>query len=48
MLIGTSLDTKSNIIIQVNTYWNWGDVHDADLYLHQLNILRDSNATSEQ
>jgi GPI-anchor transamidase subunit GAA1 len=19
---------------QVNTYWNWGDVHNADLYLH--------------
>lgn len=33
---------------QVNTQWNWGDVHQADLYLHQLNLLRDSNATSEQ
>ncbi|KAF7965267.1 hypothetical protein HWV62_44721 [Athelia sp. TMB] len=33
---------------QVNTQWNWGDVHEADLYLHQLEILRDSNATSEQ
>ncbi|KAF7338129.1 hypothetical protein MVEN_02037700 [Mycena venus] len=33
---------------QVNTYWNWGDVANADRYLEQLEGLRDSNATSEQ
>ncbi|KAE9409536.1 Gaa1-domain-containing protein [Gymnopus androsaceus JB14] len=33
---------------QVNTYWNWQQVHDADHFLSQLEFLRDSNATSEQ
>ncbi|KIM87206.1 hypothetical protein PILCRDRAFT_815682 [Piloderma croceum F 1598] len=33
---------------QVNTYWGWNDVHRADQYLHQLDLLRDTNATSEQ
>ncbi|KII88370.1 hypothetical protein PLICRDRAFT_161388 [Plicaturopsis crispa FD-325 SS-3] len=33
---------------QVNTYWNWGDVHRADTYLQTLESLRDTNATSEQ
>ncbi|KAF9469193.1 Gaa1-domain-containing protein [Collybia nuda] len=33
---------------QVNTYWNWGDVHAADKNLAQLEALRDSNATSKQ
>ena len=33
---------------QVNTYWNWADVHSADRYLEQLYQLRDSNSTSEQ
>ncbi|KAJ3787413.1 Gaa1-like protein [Lentinula aff. detonsa] len=33
---------------QVNTYWNWKEVHDADHFLGELEILRDSNATSEQ
>ncbi|KZP12615.1 Gaa1-domain-containing protein [Athelia psychrophila] len=33
---------------QVNTQWEWSDVHHADMYLRQLEILRDSNATSEQ
>ncbi|KIK57676.1 hypothetical protein GYMLUDRAFT_203231 [Collybiopsis luxurians FD-317 M1] len=33
---------------QVNTYWNWKEVHDADRFLDQLELLRDSNATSEQ
>lgn len=32
---------------QVNTYWNWGDVANADRYLEQLEGLRDTNATSE-
>lgn len=33
---------------QVNTYWNWGNVHTADLYLTQLEEIRDANFTSEQ
>lgn len=34
--------------LQVNTYWNWKEVHNADRYLDQLERLRDANATSEQ
>ena len=33
---------------QVNTYWNWGDVHRADTYLSELEKLRDDNATSAE
>ncbi|KAJ8078974.1 Glycosyl phosphatidyl inositol protein transamidase complex subunit [Marasmius tenuissimus] len=33
---------------QVNTYWNWDDVHNADRYLEKMEQMRDSNATSEQ
>ncbi|KAK7020446.1 Gaa1-like protein [Favolaschia claudopus] len=33
---------------QVNTYWNWGDVANADRYLELLEGLRDSNSTHEQ
>jgi len=33
---------------EVNTNWNWGDVHSADLYLEQLERVRGSNYTSEQ
>jgi len=33
---------------QVNTYWNWGDVHRADQYLAELERLRDRNATSDE
>ncbi|KAJ4487817.1 Gaa1-like protein [Lentinula aciculospora] len=33
---------------QVNTYWNWKEVHDADRFLTELEALRDINATSEQ
>jgi len=32
---------------QVNTYWNWAEVHRADTYLRELETLRDINATSE-
>ncbi|KAK7467268.1 Glycosyl phosphatidyl inositol protein transamidase complex subunit [Stygiomarasmius scandens] len=32
----------------VNTYWSWGDVHNSDRYLEDLERLRDSNATNEQ
>ncbi|KAL5489781.1 GAA1 [Sanghuangporus weigelae] len=31
---------------QVNTYWNWAEVHRADLHLNGLEQLRDSNASS--
>ncbi|THH33887.1 hypothetical protein EUX98_g293 [Antrodiella citrinella] len=33
---------------QVNTNWNWGDVHQADEYLAQLEALRDRNASSRE
>jgi glycosylphosphatidylinositol transamidase len=33
---------------QVNTYWDWGNVHVADLYLAQLEEIRDANFTSKQ
>lgn len=33
---------------QVNTYWNWGDVHRADTYLSELEKLRDTNASSAE
>lgn len=33
---------------QVNTYWNWGDVHTADLQLYQLDGIQERNLTSEQ
>lgn len=33
---------------QVNTYWNWGNVHTADLYLTQLEQIREANFTSKQ
>lgn len=33
---------------QVNTYFNWEDVHHADQYLAELERLRDQNATSEE
>ena len=34
--------------LQVNTYWNWADVHRADRYLEQLEALRDRNASSHE
>ncbi|EIW65967.1 hypothetical protein TREMEDRAFT_70378 [Tremella mesenterica DSM 1558] len=33
---------------QVNTYWDWGDVHRADIYLGELEKLRDKNASFAQ
>ncbi|KAJ7940430.1 Gaa1-like protein [Mycena leptocephala] len=45
---GTYIDENALGPGQVNTYWNWGDVSNADRYLEQLEVLRDSNATSEQ
>ncbi|KAJ6623502.1 Gaa1-like protein [Mycena sp. CBHHK59/15] len=45
---GTYIDENALQPGQVNTYWNWGDVANADRYLEQLEVLRDSNSTSEQ
>ncbi|KAJ7172278.1 Gaa1-like protein [Mycena filopes] len=45
---GTYIDENALGPGQVNTYWNWGDVANADRYLEQLEGLRDSNATSDQ
>ncbi|KAF8077824.1 Gaa1-like protein [Lyophyllum atratum] len=43
---GTYIDENALQPGQVNTYWNWGDVHAADRYLEKLEMLRDTNATS--
>ncbi|KAF8447520.1 Gaa1-like protein [Boletus edulis BED1] len=45
---GVYIDENALQPAQVNTNWNWQDVHQADLYLHHLEGLRDKNATSEQ
>ncbi|KAN0076921.1 Gaa1-like, GPI transamidase component domain containing protein [Tylopilus felleus] len=45
---GVYIDENALQPAQVNTNWNWQDVHQADLYLHHLEGLRDRNATSEQ
>lgn len=45
---GTYIDENALQPAQVNTYWNWGDVHTADLQLHQLDGIRERNLTSEQ
>ncbi|KAK2466794.1 hypothetical protein APHAL10511_001052 [Amanita phalloides] len=45
---GTYIDENALQPAQVNTYWNWEDVHNADRYLEQVERLRDNNATSEQ
>ncbi|KAJ7775068.1 Gaa1-like protein [Mycena metata] len=45
---GTYIDENALGPGQVNTYWNWGDVANADRYLEQLEGLRDANATSEE
>ncbi|KAJ7063467.1 Gaa1-like protein [Mycena amicta] len=44
---GTYIDENALQPGQVNTYWNWGDVANADRYLQQLERLRDANATSQ-
>jgi GPI-anchor transamidase subunit GAA1 len=36
------------LYLQVKTYWDWGNVHTADLYLAQLEQIRDANFTSKQ
>ncbi|KAF8163462.1 Gaa1-domain-containing protein [Crassisporium funariophilum] len=45
---GTYIDENALQPGQVNTQWGWGDVHTADLYLAQLEELRDTNSSSEQ
>ncbi|KAF4614468.1 hypothetical protein D9613_002688 [Agrocybe pediades] len=45
---GTFVDENALQPGQVNTQWNWGDVHAADLYLGQLEQMRDVNYTSER
>ncbi|OAX36668.1 Gaa1-like GPI transamidase component [Rhizopogon vinicolor AM-OR11-026] len=45
---GTYIDENALQPAQVNTYWNWGDVHTADLHMYQLDGIVDRNLTSEQ
>ncbi|TRM62649.1 GPI transamidase component Gaa1 [Schizophyllum amplum] len=45
---GTYIDENALQPGQVTTNWNWGDVHAADRYLEQLEVLKAENATSEQ
>ncbi|KAG1756647.1 Gaa1-like protein [Suillus paluster] len=45
---GTYIDENALQPAQVNTYWNWGDVHTADLHLYQLDGIQERNLTSEQ
>ncbi|KAH0827034.1 Gaa1-like protein [Lanmaoa asiatica] len=45
---GVYIDENALQPAQVNTNWDWQDVHQADLYLHHLEGLRNRNATSEQ
>ncbi|KAI6118846.1 Gaa1-like protein [Pisolithus croceorrhizus] len=45
---GTYIDENALQPAQVNTYWNWQDVHHADQYLYHLEGLRDRNSTSEE
>nr|GAT60039.1 predicted protein [Mycena chlorophos] len=42
---GTYIDENALQPGQVNTYWNWGDVANADRYLEQLERIRDANET---
>ncbi|KAK0483742.1 Gaa1-like protein [Armillaria novae-zelandiae] len=45
---GTYIDENALLPGQVNTNWNWAEVHAADRYLDHIEQLRDGNATSEQ
>ncbi|OBZ75516.1 GPI transamidase component gaa1 [Grifola frondosa] len=45
---GTYIDENALQPGQVQTYWNWADVHQADTYLAALENLRDKNATSNE
>lgn len=44
----TYIDENALQPAQVATYWGWGDVHNADRYLEELEKLRDSNASSAE
>ncbi|KAF5330472.1 hypothetical protein D9619_005915 [Psilocybe cf. subviscida] len=41
-------DENALMMGQVNTEWNWGDVHVADTYLAQLEQIRDRNMSSQE
>ncbi|KAI0374870.1 Gaa1-domain-containing protein [Pilatotrama ljubarskyi] len=45
---GTYIDENALQPGQVNTYWNWEEVHRADKILADLEQLRDRNATSDE
>ncbi|KIY43587.1 Gaa1-domain-containing protein [Fistulina hepatica ATCC 64428] len=45
---GTYIDENALQPGQVNTLWNWEEVHDADFYLEKLERLRDNNASSAE
>ncbi|OSD01536.1 Gaa1-domain-containing protein [Trametes coccinea BRFM310] len=45
---GTYIDENALQPGQVNTYWNWGEVHHADRILEDLEQLRDRNATHDE
>lgn len=45
---GVYVDENALQAGQVTTHWNWEDVHIADLYLEQLEKLRDEDVTSEE
>ncbi|KAI0336516.1 Gaa1-domain-containing protein [Cubamyces sp. BRFM 1775] len=45
---GTYIDENALQPGQVNTNWNWGEVHHADRILEELEQLRDRNASSDE
>ncbi|KAI0647030.1 Gaa1-domain-containing protein [Trametes meyenii] len=45
---GTYIDENALQPGQVNTYWNWDEVHHADRILADLEQLRDRNASSDE
>ncbi|EIM89833.1 Gaa1-domain-containing protein [Stereum hirsutum FP-91666 SS1] len=44
----TYIDENALQPAQVSTYWNWNDVHRADRYLDELELMRDRNASHEE
>ncbi|KAH9035501.1 Gaa1-like protein [Lactarius pseudohatsudake] len=45
---GTYIDENALQPSQVNTYWNWGDVHRADKFLQDVTSLLDRNLSSAE
>jgi glycosylphosphatidylinositol transamidase len=45
---GTYIDENALQPSQVNTYWNWEDVHRADNFLQDVTSLRDHNYSSAE